>query len=215
MSERKKRLFISISLFVLSVVYTFLVWKVDVSSIGPRQSEVGFSTLNDFFHNLTGYNPFFYSITKYLGFIPFLYVAYYGINGLLQIVRRKSILKVDKRLLFLGCFYLLMGITYVFFEKVVINYRPVLLEGVLEASYPSSHTMLAICICTSSLLISKYYIKDVSIRNGLDKFTWGLMAILVLGRTLSGVHWLTDIIGGIVISLFLVSLYWFFIFEKK
>ena len=115
----------------------------------------------------------------------------------------------------LGFFYILLGIVYIFFEKVIINYRPVILENELEASFPSSHTMLAICICLSSLLISKYYIKDKKLLNILNKCTWALMIILVIGRTLSGVHWLTDIIGGILISLCLVSLYYTMILPNK
>ena len=35
------------------------------------------------------------------------------------------------------------------------------------------------------------------------------MIFIVIARLLSGVHWLTDIIGGILISNFLLSLYWF------
>ena len=109
---------------------------------------------------------------------------------------------------------MLMLVVYVFFEKVIINYRPVILDGELEASYPSSHTMLAICICMSSLLISKYYIKD-KYRKIFDNITFVLMILLVVGRIISGVHWITDIIGGILISLFLVSLYNTFIYENK
>ena len=107
----------------------------------------------------------------------------------------------------MGAFYVLLGITYVLFEKIIINYRPVMLEGELEASFPSSHTMLAVCICLSSLLVSKFYIKDEKIRKILDISTAILMVILVVGRLLSGVHWFSDILGGIIISLFQVSIY--------
>jgi undecaprenyl-diphosphatase len=82
------------------------------------------------------------------------------------------------------------------------------MEGVLEASYPSSHTMLAICVCASSLMISKYYFKNATIKQIIDIATWVVMIVLVVGRAISGVHWLSDIIGGIIISSFLVALFY-------
>ena len=198
----------TILLGFIAVIYTLAIKKFDVGAIGPGGSEVGFQHINNWFHEATGINMICYNITKYLGLVAFLFVAYYGIVGLIQLIKNKSIKKVDRRLLLLGGFYILVGITYIFFEKVIINYRPVLLEGDLEASYPSSHTMLAICICLSSIIISKYYTKDKSITKAINGVTMALMLILIIGRTLSGVHWLTDIIGGILISLFLVSIFY-------
>ena len=212
--NKRKNIIIVVLLFFIAVLYTILVKFVDVKSIGPNTSSVGFSTVNGFFHDILGLNMTWYKITKYLGLVPFLFVAFYGLNGVIQLLKNKSLKKVDKRLLFLGGFYILVGITYLFFEKVIINYRPVLMDGVLEASYPSSHTMLAICICLSSLLISKYYVKDNYLKI-FNIFTILLMIILVVGRFLSGVHWFSDILGGIIISLFLVSLFNLYIFEKK
>ena len=105
----------------------------------------------------------------------------------------------------MGCFYIIVGIVYILFEKIVINYRPVLEDGLLEASYPSSHTLLAVCVCLSAIFMNHYYIKDIFLRRGLNIGTLLLMLILIIGRALSGVHWISDIIGGIIISLFLVS----------
>ena len=215
MSKRKKLYITTAILLVIAIVYTLLVKYYDVASIGPEGSRVGFSGINALVHKTFPYNETWYKITKYLGIIPFLICAFYGIQGLIQLIKYKSIKKVDKRLIYLLVFYILMGITYIFFEKVIINYRPVLEDGVLEASFPSSHTLLAVCICTSSLLISKNYIKNKNILRIFDDFTYVLLIALVLGRLISGVHWLTDIIGGIVISTFLVSLYYSFICTNK
>ena len=208
MKKKNNLTLILIITFLITITYTILVKIVDVAAIGPNTTEVGFSTINGFFHNLTGYNDFWYKLSKYLGIIPFLIVFCYGIIGLKQLIDRKSLKKVDKRIIVLGIFYVIIGLCYVLFEKIVINYRPVILEGVLEASYPSSHTVLAITICASSLLISKYYFKN-PINNIIDTITWIIMIFIVIARLLSGVHWLTDIIGGILISNFLLSLYWF------
>lgn len=211
MKEKNKYFIYPGILFTSFILYTILICTIDIQEIGPESSSVGFATINNFFHNLFSYNDIWYYITKYLGIIPFLLVGFYGLCGLIQLIKRKSLLKVDKRLLFLGVLYVLLGITYILFEKIIINYRPLLMDGELEASYPSSHTMLAVTICLSSLLVAKYYIKDKTILKAINIGTILLMVLLVVGRLLSGVHWFTDIIGGIIISLTLVSLYYSFI----
>ena len=199
---------ITLILFVICIIYIILLKTVDVGVIGPNDSKVGFSTLNGNYHQMFPKNMGWYNATKYLGFLPFLIVAYYGLVGCIQLKNRKSLAKVDKKLILLGIFYILVGATYFFFEEIVINYRPVLMDGELEASFPSSHTMLAICVCASSILMSKYYIKDKKANDIITIITGVLMIVLVVGRFLSGVHWATDILGGILISGFLLSLFY-------
>ena len=213
--KKKKNLWVpAMILIVVSILYTVLVKFVDVGEIGPEGSKVGFQMINGYVHSMIGVQEFWYKVTKYLGIIPFIYVGYYGVIGLMQLLKGKSLKKVDQRILALGGFYVVVGLVYVFFEKVIINYRPVILEEGLEASYPSSHTMLALCICLSSLLISKYYVKK-EYKRVVDGITVSLMTVLVVGRILSGVHWITDIIGGILISLALVYTYKAVIKEDK
>lgn len=215
MSKRRKLFLTTFILFIIFIVYTILVKYYDVATIGPKNSAVGFSGINSLVHHALPYNEFWYKLTKYLGIIPFLYCAFYGLQGIMQIIRYKSLKKVDKRLIYLGVFYVVMLIVYVLCDKIVINYRPILEDGVLESSFPSSHTLLAICVCATSLLISKYYIKNENVLKIFNILTYILMIVLVVGRLLSGVHWLTDIIGGIIISAFLVYLYYSFIYTYK
>lgn len=205
--KKKDIMKIMIGCILISIIYTILVKVVDVKAIGPYNSKVGFSSMNAYVRDLIGYNKTWYTITKYLGVLPFLLVGFFGLIGLKQLYDRKNILLVDKRILFLGCFYILLGIVYIFFEKVIINYRPFLQEGILEASYPSSHTMLAICICLTSIYVAKFYLKNQRTLKIFDICVFILMILLVVGRTLSGVHWISDIIGGIVISITLVFIY--------
>ena len=211
----KKKWLVVIVLFITALIYTLAVKFIDVKPIGPNSSKVGFALINNFFKETFSFNEAFYKITKYLGIIPFLLIAFYAFIGISQLIKRKSILKVDKKILFLGLFYILVGITYLFFEKVIINYRPILLENILEASYPSSHTMLALTICLSSLLIEDKYIKNENLSKIIKILTIALLILLVVGRIISGVHWISDIIGGIIISLFLVSIYYALIKEEK
>ena len=197
---------ISILLGIVSIIYIIMLKTIDVKPIGPYHTKVGFAAINNFVHIHLPKNMIWYNITKYLGYLTFILIIYYAIIGLKQLIKNKSLKKVDKKIILLGAFYVLVGIVYVVFEKVIINYRPVLMGDELEASFPSSHTMLALCVCASSLIMSKYYLKDKGIKKILDIITWVVMIVLVVGRLISGVHWLTDILGGILISGFLLSI---------
>ena len=208
MNKKKKLFLASCILLFIAIVYTLLVKYVDVSNIAPDGSNVGFASINSKFKDLVGLNMTWYKITKYLGLIPIAMCGCYALLGLYQLIKTKSLKKVDMHIYALGVFYIIFAIIYILFEKVALNYRPFMIDGELEASFPSTHTLLAICICGSSLLASKYFIKNETILKATNIFTWLVMLAIVIGRTISGVHWLTDMIGGIIISLFmLMSLY--------
>lgn len=194
---------------LLFIVMIILVKKYDVAAIGPAGTEVGFSKINGFFMNILPYNDLWYNVTKYLGILAILTVACFGIIGLTQLVKRKKLFDVDTELLLLGGLYVVMGALYVFFEKIVINYRPVIMEGETspEASFPSSHTMLICVVMGSAIILFRRYVKDKKLRLVLTIVAEVIIVITVLGRLISGVHWFTDIIGGILISICLVELY--------
>ena len=206
-SSNKSSLIKFAILFALFICFTILIKVINVDSIGPNGSEVGFSNINKSFHDLLPYNEMFYNISKYLGYLSFGIIALYGIAGLVQLFKRKSLFKVDKELLILGGFYIIVLCVYVLFEKVVINYRPVLEKGALEASYPSSHTILSVCVCLSSIMVCSRIFKNKDFVKYFNICTGLLMVGIVVTRLLSGVHWLTDIIGGILISLALCMLF--------
>lgn len=201
---KKKNIITSITMIILAVIYTILVKIIDVAPIGPNNSEVGFSKINGFFHNLLGSNMTIYKITEILGIIPLLMAGIYAIIGLVELIKRKSLTKVDYEIYALAGLYVVVLGLYVFFEKCIINYRPILIDGVLEASYPSSHTLMALCICGSSIIVNKriFHKKIFNLENKLSIF---LMITIILGRFISGVHWFSDILGGIFISLALLS----------
>ena len=205
MSKSRRNYLISIFLILVAIIYTILVKKIDLSPIGPNESVVGFSKINLYFYNLIGVNMDLYKITEIFGYISLLLVAGYGIIGLIQMIKRKSIIKVDKSIIALGIFYIIVLGIYVFFEKFVINYRPVLIDNVLEASYPSSHTVLAICVCISGILVNKKLFNDKSITKYLNISFIVLMIAILFGRILSGVHWISDIFGGVLISIALLK----------
>lgn len=205
MKENKKEIIISVMLFLSFIIFTILVKTIDVKTIGPNSTSVGFSTLNGFMLNKIGVNMVFYQITEVLGLIPILMAALYGIKGIIQLVKRKSLFKVDSEIIILGIFYVITIIIYLFFEKFIVNYRPVLMDGKLEASYPSSHTMISIFISLSAIIVNRYLIKNSDINKKINIFILIIMLAIVVGRTISGVHWFSDILGGLLISSFLIK----------
>ena len=192
----------------------FLLWTiairfVDVAAIGPLETTVGFSTINHFVHNLTGTNMVLYTITDWLGLVPLMFVMGFGLLGLIQWIKRKHILKVDFNILALGGFYIVVMAMFVFFEVFVINYRPVLIDGILEASYPSSTTMLVMCVMPTAIMQFNARIKNNILKRCIAVIITIFVVFMVIGRIISGVHWFSDIIGGALLSSGLVGMYIF------
>ena len=200
---KAKGKFLMAGLFlILFAVLILLVKKVNVAAIGPEGTSIGLSDMNKSFHEMTGENHTLYKISEYLGYAALALVGVFGLVGLVQLIRRHSLLKVDHEILALGGLYVVVLGLYFVFEKIVINYRPVIMEGDahVEASFPSSHTMLAIVVLGSTLMVISKYVKNDGLRVGLEMLCIISIVLLVLGRLLCGVHWLTDIIGGVLIS---------------
>ena len=204
MEKRRRLFFAGVSLLASFVLWTVLIRFVDVQSIGPRESSVGFATLNNYVHDLTGVNMSLYVITDWLGLVPIAVALGFAILGLVQFIKRKSLRKVDHSILALGVFYIAVMAAYVFFEMVVINYRPTLIAGYLEASYPSSTTMLVMCVMPTAAMQLNVRIKNIMNRRCVIITIVVFTAFMVIGRLLSGVHWITDIIGGALLSTGLV-----------
>ena len=198
---------ISISLLFLFAIFTLSVKIIDVKAVGVNNTEIGFATLNVFIHSFLGVNKSWYNITEFLGVVPIIIVLFFAGIGVYQLIKRKSIFKIDRDILMLGVFYIFVAISYLIFEVVVINYRPILVDGVLEASYPSSHTILAICIIGTAIIQANERIHKNKIKNYVDFILAMIMILIVVGRLLSGVHWFTDIVGGTILSISFVMFY--------
>ena len=205
--ETKKNFGIAAILLGAFVVWTAAVQLVDVQPIGPQGSAVGFATINGWVHDLTGVHMPLYTVTDWLGLVPIAFAIGFALLGLIQWVKRKHLRQVDFSILVLGGFYLLVMAAYVLFEVLVINYRPVLINGCLEVSYPSSTTMLVLCVMPTAIMQLNTRIKSKTLKRcatfGITAFT----VFMVIARLLSGVHWFTDIIGGALLSSGLVMLY--------
>ena len=207
---KNKRNFIAAGISGLAVaILVILIRVADVQPIGPEGTSVGLSHLNQFISRLCGVNMIWYEITDWLGIAAILTAFIFALIGFIQMVKRRSVLKVDREILALGGLYILVIGLYVLFEVVIVNYRPIIMpDGTHpEASFPSSHTMLVCVIMGSAVMLIGRYVKGRTLRNVLSLGCTIIIGVTVVGRLISGVHWFTDIVGGILISVMLLSLY--------
>ena len=207
--KRTKKLWLALGALAAFALWTLLLGIVDVRPIGPRGSQVGFGALNGWFHSCTGTHLWLYTLTDWLGLVPVAFGFGFAVLGLTQWIRRRRLQKVDRSILVLGAYYLLVLAAYLFFEEWVVNYRPVLIGGYLEASYPSSTTLLVLCVMPTAAMQLRTRLQNRHLRRWVSIAIAGFTAFMVLGRLISGVHWLTDIVGGILLSVALVALYAF------
>ena len=207
MNNKKRNFLISTILIFLAVVFTIFVKVVDVKPIGVNESSIGVASVNQVVFKTIGVNMIWYHITDWLGLVPIFIAMVYAFIGFIQLIKRKNIFKVDKEIMILGLFYIVVISLYVFFEKFIVNYRPILMNGFLEASYPSSHTLMTIYLCGSSIIVNRKFYNN-KIAKFVNVLSLVVVLITVIGRLLSGVHWFTDIIGGIFIGgALLMTLY--------
>ena len=205
MAEQKMRM--GWILLIAFLVLLLLVLKIDVRPIGPENSEVGFAFLNGPVHDLLGFKKIPYTISKLSGALTLLAATGFAVLGVLQLVQRRSLFEVDRDILLLGAFYVLTLILYIFFDKVPINYRPIILDEGLEPSFPSTHSMLALVICGTGMMQVDRRLKGSPYKGIAIDVLGILMIITVLCRLLSGVHWFTDILAGVLLGASLVCFY--------
>ena len=203
----KKLMTAGLILLAVFILWTILIMTADVQAIGPENTKVGLAALNGWFHQLTGVHRTLYNVTDWLGLVPILICAVFGVIGLVQWIRRKNLLKVDADILLLGIYYIIVIAAYLIFEMIPINYRPELIEGYLEASYPSSTTLLVLSVMPTLVFQANRRVKNAPARRALIVFAILFSAFMVIGRTVAGVHWLTDIIGAAILSAGLYMLY--------
>ncbi len=205
--KEKRNLLIGSVLIAAFALWTSLIQWVDVQAVGQNGTKIGFADFNVQFHQLTDVNMTIYTITDWLGLVPVFVCLCFGMLGLVQLIRRKRLLRVDVDILLLGVYYVIVIACYLIFEMIPINYRPVLIEGRLEASYPSSTTLLVLSVMPTLWVQANRRILNAMIRKAVAVFAVTFSVFMVIGRLISGVHWVTDIIGSVLLSAGLYMLY--------
>lgn len=197
----KKKVFIQfLAVAIIAVVFTVFVKTVDLGFVSNTDSAIGFASINLSFNSKFGFNPLLYKVSEYLGYSVFVIVAFFALLGIRELVKNKSLLKVDSDLYALAITYIFTLVVYFVFDKLlVINLRPLIMSGemVAEPSFPSSHTLLAVVVCGTAIAECGK-VKKSGLRIILTLILSLLMAATVLTRLFSGVHWVTDIVGGVL-----------------
>lgn len=208
MKEKKNRFLIYgiLSLFVFAM-WTVSVKTVDVQPVGVNNSDIGFAALNTWLHRLTGVDMTLCEITDWLGLVPIAVCMMFGILGLCQLIKRKSLFKADCDILILGVYYVAVIVFYIIFEAVSLNFRPVLINNNMEASYPSSTALLVLSVMPTLAFQAEHRLKNKKITKAIKIFVGLFSVFTVVGRLISGVHWLTDIIGSVILSAGLYMIY--------
>ena len=208
MKMNVRKLFITGIVLVLAfVIWTVLIQTVDVQPVGQNGTNVGFATLNCLFHKLTGVHMTIYHITDWLGLVPIFCCLIFGGVGFAQLIKRRSLFKVDSDIIILGIYYIAVIFGYLIFEIIPVNYRPILIDGIMEASYPSSTTLLVLSVMPTVSFQVNHRIKNTFIRKSVNLYVILFMLFMVISRTVSGVHWLTDIVGSVIFSSGLYLIY--------
>lgn len=206
MKTSKKYIIYTAIMFVIFAVYLLLIKTVDIGIAGTSQTSVGFSHINNWFFGLSKDIDIIDTISDIILLLSILIAACFALVGFVQFIKRKNIKHVDKEIFLSGLAYIILICSYIFFELVVVNYRPKLIEGELEASFPSSHVMLVMGIILTTLLFLDKYITNKKLLLSLKITGYSLCVLIVVFRSITGVHWLTDIIGGVILSLAVVML---------
>ena len=196
-----------VTLLVAFALWTAAIQIVDVQPVGQNGTDIGFATLNTWFHGLTGANMALYTVTDWLGLVPIAVCLGFACVGASQLVMRRSLLKVDVDILLLGGYYITVAFFYLLFEMVPVNYRPVLIDGVLEASYPSSTTLLVLSVMPTLKFQVQRRADNATLRTVVTTLVVVFSVVMVVGRLVSGVHWVTDIVGSVLLAFGLFALY--------
>ena len=205
--SEKKSLLMGIISLAMFAVWTVLILTVDVQPLGQNGTSIGFATFNCWFHHFTGVNMAIYTITDWMGLVPVVICLVFAGIGLVQLIKRRSIFRVDADIMILGVYFVIVFLAYAIFEIIPINYRPILIEGRMEASYPSSTTLLVLSVMPALVEQIKRRLSGIRVKQIITIAAIAFSIFMVTGRLISGVHWFTDIVGGELLSAGLFMLY--------
>ena len=205
--KERRNLLTGVGLISAFALWTVLLQCIGVQAVGQNGTKIGFSGFNVWFHQLTGVHMTIYTITDWLGLLPVFICLCFGTLGSVQLVKRRSLLRVDPDIVILVVYYVIVIACYLIFEMIPINYRPVLIEGRLEASYPSSTTLLVLSVMPTLIFQVDRRAENPLIKKVVAVFVIAFSAFMVIGRLVSGVHWATDIVASVLLAAGLFMLY--------
>lgn len=152
----------------------------------------------------------FFNLITNFGSIKFITSLSILIAGILLIKNRKRLAKF-----FLGVLFFGAGSAYLF-KELVRRLRPEMLLGFVESgfSYPSAHALLGTVFYG---FLAYYLAKRQTEKSKKFLIYVGatiIITLVALSRVVIGVHWGTDVIGGLLLGLSLLFAFIGF-YERK
>ncbi len=183
-----------LALFLLLII----LLSIDRATITFAGKEVGLSHLN----NLVSYkfDDTLDKVSDVLFYFSFSGVILGVVLGIMQLVKNKSLFAVDTKILFFGIFVILAIIFWLVFDKgLKINYRPI---DPTEGSFPSTHVFMTtfFMLAAHNLLCSLFKGNNI-VKYGSLAVAIIFIVLVTIFRVSSGMHYITDVIGGLFIGL--------------
>lgn len=214
MNKEKRNYYITLAIFIVFIIFTIGVMNIDVMAIGPKDGKVGFSTINKKVFEIFGQNDKWDQVSdKLLSISVFVELGFILIT-IFQIIKRKSLFKIDYDISIFFILYIIFALINVFFDYIAINNRPIIEDGKVEASYPSTHTFMTVFMLGFLMIEIWCRIKNKAIKNIIYTICVIIMIAMPILRVIAGRHWLTDVIGGVILGLFAVMLAYSLIYSN-
>ena len=153
------------------------------------------------------------TITNIILILSIILILFFLGLGVYELIKKRSIKKVDPRLTWLPLPLALMTLTYFLFDKVwILNVRP---NGSGEPSFPSTHVMVVTTIFFVVTIILPKYIKNKTTRLIIEIIMAIMISLTAVGRVMSGMHWVADVLGAIVFGFLFSEIYYYIVSNKK
>ena len=209
--KRQSWFLIATTLTVFFVVFTLTLKLVDMQS--DSSQFIGWASINIWWRDLIGVHFSWHIISHFIALISLLVLTGILIWQVITVFHRRKLSALTRNWWVFDITLLALGLSYLLFQIVAINYRPIQVDGAIEISYPSSHSLL---ITTTWLLIIfrlRREIQSQTWRRILIIVGWTLMLTGVIARLLCGYHWFTDIVGGVLLGTVFAAWYQAFVVE--
>ena len=205
MQQPKRWWWVAVACTVIFILFTIMVTALDGQTVDGHR--LGLATMNGWWRDLVGVNAAWRVVSDVVAVGTVFGAVGLLIVQIVAVVRGRGLRPVVRDWWGVDLVLISLGICYGLFQIVVINYRPLLMHGVAEASYPSSHVLLFATVWPLLILTLWRMTKRRWVR--VTVMVVGMMVMLagIVARALSGYHWLSDLVGGVLLGVTLVAWY--------
>lgn len=183
--------------FLFLFCFLIILLQIDKAVIAESGKAVGLSHINKL--ATYSYDSDSSTFSNLLFYATFLIVLGAVILGVFQLIKGKSLKKVDVEIIVFGISIVVAAIFWLAFDKVIkINVRPI---DASEGSYPSTHVFLTTFFLLMGRMLLLKYKDEKSIKISSLILVIVYIIAMVLLRVSAGKHYITDVVGGVFLGL--------------